>query len=452
VAHLEQFMEKTEESRKGKILLATVKGDVHDIGKNLVEIILGNNGFDVINLGIKVTPEQLVQACREHNPDLIGLSGLLVKSAQQMVITAQDLRAAGIDKPLLVGGAALTRKFTATRIAPEYDGLVLYAKDAMDGLELANKLSHPEQAEKLRLKVQQEQQALLTPQQEVAATEAKAIPSRSPEITFENDTVLPPPDCDRHILRDYPLGHLQPYLNLRMLLGKHLGLKGNVEALLASGDEKATELKAVIDELLALGNRDKIIRPQGMYRFFPAQSDGNKILIYDPQDHSRVLETFDFPRQQVEPYLCLSDFLRPVESGIMDTVGFLVVTAGQGVTELANRWKEEGHYLRSHALQALALELAEAFAERVHHIMRDAWGFPDPADFTMQERFGARYQGIRVSFGYPACPNLDDQQQLFRLLTPADIGVQLTDGSMMDPEASVSALVFSHQQARYFNA
>ncbi|MCX7570306.1 methionine synthase [Tumebacillus sp. DT12] len=452
VAHLEQFMEKSDASLKGKILLATVKGDVHDIGKNLVEIILGNNGYQIVNLGIKVAPEQLIAAVRAEKPDAIGLSGLLVKSAQQMVITAQDLKAAGIDVPILVGGAALTRKFTSNRIAPEYSGLVLYAKDAMDGLDIANRIGHPEERERLLLEQQAHLDALISADSGLAqAAAAKApVPDRSPII--DSADVLLPPDLERHVLRDYPVGHLQPYLNLRMLLGKHLGLKGNVEALLKEGDEKANELLGVVNQLLDEAKTQGTIKPQGLYRWFPAQSSGNRVVIYDPQDHSRVLETFDFPRQQEEPYLCLSDFLKPVESGEMDYVGFLTVTAGAGISALANRWKDEGQYLRSHVLQALALELAEAFAERVHHIMRDAWGFPDPAELTMNERFGARYQGIRVSFGYPACPNLEDQSQLFRLLSPQDIGVELTDGFMMEPEASVSAMVFAHPQARYFNA
>lgn len=449
VSFLEPFMEKTETATKGKILLATVKGDVHDIGKNLVEIILANNGYEVVNLGIKVPPEQLIAACREERPDAIGLSGLLVKSAQQMVITAQDLRAAGIDVPLLVGGAALTRKFTSNRIAPEYKGIVLYAKDAMDGLDLVNRLQDPAEREKLRAAQQAvEEEASTPPQAEAAAASLK--PKRS--AVSRTVPVHVPPDCERHVLRHYPISHLQPYLNLRMLLGKHLGVRGNVEKLLEAGDEKVTGLYQLVQELLAEANRDGTITAHGMYQFFPAQADGDDILVYDPRDHSRLLERFRFPRQPEEPFLCLSDFLRPVESGEMDYVGFLAVTAGSGIRERSALLKERGDYLRSHVLQALALELAEAFAERVHHVMRDVWGFPDPAEMTMLERFGARYQGIRVSFGYPACPNLEDQAKLFRLLKPEDIGIQLTEGFMMEPEASVSAMVFAHPEARYFNA
>jgi 5-methyltetrahydrofolate--homocysteine methyltransferase len=451
VAYLEPFMEKTETAAKGTVMLATVKGDVHDIGKNLVEIILGNNGYKIINLGIKVPPEQIIEACREQKPDMIGLSGLLVKSAQQMVTTAQDLKAAGIDAPILVGGAALTRKFTDNRIAPEYDGLVLYAKDAMNGLELANKLVNPEERAKLEETVERAREQAVVETEKVKESVAEEIVSQRSSVRTDAPVFLPP-DFERHILRDYPLTHLQPYVNLRMLLGKHLGIRGNVDKLLAEGDPKTVELKQIVDELLAEAKETGLLKAQGMYRFFPAQSKGNEIYIYDPQDHSKVIQTFTFPRQKKEPYLCLADFVKPVESGVMDYVAFLVVTAGQGVREKAEEWKESGEYLRSHVLQALALELAEAFAERLHHILRDTWGFPDPADMTMVERFGARYQGMRVSFGYPACPNLDDQRLLFDLLRPEDIGVHLTDGCMMEPEASVSAMVFSHPEARYFNA
>lgn len=449
VAYLEQFMEKNETSVKGKIILATVKGDVHDIGKNLVEIILSNNGYRIINLGIKVPPERIIEAYREEKVDAIGLSGLLVKSAQQMIVTAQDLRTAGIDVPIMVGGAALTRKFTKNRIRPEYDGMVVYAKDAMDGLDLANKLMNPVSREVMQLEMEAEKEADASSAETVKPLPELTRVERS-DIAIDNP-VLVPPDLERHTLRNYPLSHILPYVNMQMLLGHHLGLRGSVEQLLASGDPKATDLKAVVDGIMQEAVRDGIIQAHAMYRFFPAQSSGNSVIIYDPENTSNILHTFTFPRQKVEPFLCLSDFLKPVESGEMDYVGFMVVTAGHGVRELSTAWKEQGDYLRSHALQSVALEVAEGLAERVHHMMRDIWGFPDPANMTMKQRHGARYQGIRVSFGYPACPDLEDQGPLFKLMQPEDIGVELTEGFMMEPEASVSAMVFSHPQAKYFN-
>ncbi|MEK4358517.1 methionine synthase [Paenibacillus sp. FSL M7-1455] len=449
VSYLEQFMEKNETSVKGKMLLATVKGDVHDIGKNLVEIILSNNGYEIVNLGIKVAPETIIEAYRREKADLIGLSGLLVKSAQQMVVTAQDLRNAGVDVPIMVGGAALTRKFTKTRIRPEYNGLVVYAKDAMDGLDLANKLMDPVQREAMRAEMEAELEAL-----KAETEKPQVLPeiTRAAKSSVSTDVpVFIPPDLERHIIRNYPITHIVPYMNMQMLLGHHLGLRGQVEQLLAEGNEKAVELKATVDSLLEEAASEGIIQAHAMYRFFPAQSRGNDIVIYDPEDMSKVLHTFTFPRQNVPPFLCLADFLKSQDSGQMDYVGFLVVTAGQGISKLSSEWKDKGDYLRSHVLQSVALETAEALAERVHHIMRDSWGFSDPADMTMKQRHGARYQGIRVSFGYPACPDLEDQGPLFKLMKPEDIGVHLTEGFMMEPEASVSAMVFAHPEARYFN-
>jgi 5-methyltetrahydrofolate--homocysteine methyltransferase len=450
VNYLEPFMEKSETAVKGKIILATVKGDVHDIGKNLVEIILSNNGYKIINLGIKVPPDQIVDAQRRENADAIGLSGLLVKSAQQMVITAQDLRTAGVDVPILVGGAALTRKFTKTRIQPEYEGVVLYAKDAMDGLDIANRLSDPEQRKRL---IQELRESLESDVMDTGKKEEKQpqLTRVSSSAVSKDLPVQMPQDTDRHIMRDYPISHLMPYVNMQMLLGHHLGLKGKVEALLSDKDTKALQLKDTVDSILYAAQNDGIIKAHGMYRFFPAQSSGNDVIVYDPQDHSKVLETFTFPRQDKEPYLCLADYLKSVESGQMDYVGFLLVTAGHDINELAKDWRDKGDYLKSHALQATALEVAEGFAERIHHIMRDVWGIADRVDMTMQERFGAKYVGQRFSFGYPACPNLEDQAKLFNLLKPEDIGVELTESFMMEPEASVSAIVFAHKEARYFN-
>ncbi|MBA2940035.1 methionine synthase [Paenibacillus sp. CGMCC 1.16610] len=450
VSYLEPFMEKSETAVKGKIILATVKGDVHDIGKNLVEIILSNNGYKIVNLGIKVPPEQIIDAQRKENADAIGLSGLLVKSAQQMVITAQDLRTAGVDVPILVGGAALTRKFTKTRIQPEYEGVVLYAKDAMDGLDIANRLSDPEQRKRLiqELRENLESDVMDTGKKEEKLPQLTRVSSSA---VSKDLPVQVPQDTERHIMRDYPISHLMPYVNMQMLLGHHLGLKGKVEALLSDRDAKAMQLKDTVDSILYAAQNNGIIKAHGMYRFFPAQSSGNDVIVYDPQDHSKVLETFTFPRQDKEPYLCLADYLKSVESGQMDYVGFLLVTAGHDINELAKEWRDKGDYLKSHALQATALEVAEGFAERIHHIMRDVWGIADRVDMTMQERFGAKYIGQRFSFGYPACPNLEDQAKLFNLLKPEDIGVELTESFMMEPEASVSAIVFAHKEARYFN-
>jgi 5-methyltetrahydrofolate--homocysteine methyltransferase len=490
VAHLEQFMEKKADSTRGKVLLATVKGDVHDIGKNLVEIILSNNGFNVINLGIKVPPEDLIKACREHKPDAIGLSGLLVKSAQQMVITAGDLKQAGITVPLLVGGAALSDKFTRTRIAPSYERVVVYCKDAMTGLSIMNRLMDPSEREK----VVADHMSSGGPSSREAAVE------EYPETTVRSKRVrvLPPrpaPYPDRKV-RDVPqLRELWEYINPQMLFVRHLGFKSNFEKALAARDPKALELQNLVEDVKA--EAAKFMKVKAVWQFFDAESDGNSIKLFSHHEGTKAarqrsgsprpsggegqgegvpLHTFHFHRQRKPDGLCLSDFVMPPSvsprpSGgsrvpetplssaakgqgegafVRDSVALFVVGAGTGIRQRAEEYKARGEYLKSHALQALAIETAEACAEWLHRRLREDWGFPDPAETTMIDRFQARYQGKRYSFGYPACPALEDQSGIWKLLRPDEIGVSLTDGYMMDPEASVSALVFHHPDCVYF--
>ena len=454
VAYLEPYMEKGESSLKGKIILATVKGDVHDIGKNLVDIVLSNNGFEVINLGIKVLPQQLIEAYRAEEPDYIGLSGLLVKSAQQMVVTAQDLRQAGVRAPILVGGAALSNRFTALKIAPAYDDApVLYAKDAMQGLDLANQLSQESQRQGLVARVQAEQQALRLRATDTEPQRPAVAASRAERSAARTDVPLPGvPTFERLVFRDLSLDYLWPYLNPQMLYGKHMGLHGNVQKRFAQGDLKAIAMKERVDAVFQEVLDAHLVSAHAVCRYFPAQAEGDTVLVYNPDDPARVIERFTFPRQNGGKRLCLADFVRPVESGEMDSVAFFVVTCGLGVRDLATMYKDAGAYMRSHAIQAIAIELAEACAEKLHQDLRAWWDFPDPPEMTMRDRFRAAYRGLRVSFGYPACPDLEDQDKLFRLLGPEDIGVQLTDGFMMDPEASVSALVLHHPEAEYFRA
>jgi 5-methyltetrahydrofolate--homocysteine methyltransferase len=445
VAYLEPFMEKADSAARATIVLATVKGDVHDIGKNLVEIILGNNGYRVINLGIKIPPEELIAACHAHRPDAIGLSGLLVKSAQQMVVTAQDLRTAGIDVPLFVGGAALTRKFTATRIAPEYGGLTLYARDAMDGLDLANRLFSPATREALVERLGREQAALAAGDGASGAAAGPAPAAAPARPRLARVEVMRPPDYDAHVLRDVPLAHIFPYLNLQMLLGKHLGLRGLVGRLLESGDARALELRALVDDLQRDAVARGLLRAHGLYRWFRARAAGDALHILDAAGGE--LARFQFPRQRDGEGLCLADFVR---DDLDDTVALFAVTCGEGVRERARALQERGEFLRSHALQALAIESAEAFAEMLHARLRTLWGFPDPPEVSVADKLKGRYRGLRVSFGYPACPELADQAILWKLLVPEQIGITLTESYMMDPEASVSALVFHHPESRYF--
>jgi 5-methyltetrahydrofolate--homocysteine methyltransferase len=450
VAHLEPHMEKTESLNKGTVVLATVKGDVHDIGKNLVEIILGNNGFRVINLGIKVPPEELIKAYKQHQPDAIGLSGLLVKSAQMMVITAQDLKTAGIACPILVGGAALSNRFTRIKIAPEYDGLVAYANDAMNGLDLANQIMDRESRESLKVRLDEEGRKLLASASKAAENGTKPA---APRATVKHELEVPrPPDLKFHVLRNYDLAEIFPYINPAMLYSRHLGLK-DAENALKKGEPKALELKAAVEEVEAVMLAREDIAANAIYRFFPAQSDGDSRVMILGADGKSVLETFRFGRQSAAPGLCLADFVAPRDSGRVDYLCLFITTVGTGVRALAEEWKARGDYLRSHILQVLALEGAEAFAELLHEKIRKMWGFGDPPNLSKKDLFQAHYRGKRFSPGYPACPRLEDQEIIFRLLEADQhgIGVHLTEGFMMDPEASVSAMVLHHPEARYFS-
>jgi 5-methyltetrahydrofolate--homocysteine methyltransferase len=448
VSHLEQYMEKSESATKGRVVLATVKGDVHDIGKNLVEIIFSNNGYRVVNLGIKVPPEQLIAACAEHKPDALGLSGLLVKSAGQMAITAGDLREAGVAVPLLVGGAALSDKFTRTRIAPEYGGTVCYAKDAMAGLALLNALMDP--AARAQLAARHAPETAPAPVGGGAA--ASAAPSQVRSRKVRADLPIPAPHSLERHQRDVPqLAEIWSYINPLMLYRHHLGFKDNFEQALAARDSRALELQELVEELKR--EAAEFFRVRVAWQFFPVEPEGNAIHFFPPGAAAgdAPLHTFQFERQRREDGLCLADYVLPPANGRRDHVALMAVTAGAGVRERAEAAKQAGRYVESHGIQVLALETAEAAAEWLHRRIREDWGFPDPPGMTMKERFTSRYRGKRYAFGYPACPNLNDQAGLWKLLRPETIGIELTEGMMMEPEASTSALVFHHPDCAYFS-
>ncbi|UWG98144.1 methionine synthase [Dehalobacter sp. DCM] len=492
VTILKPHMAKAEEAIKGKILLATVKGDVHDIGKNLVEIILSNNGYQVINLGVKVSSEQLIAAAKQEQPDAIGLSGLLVKSVQQMLLTAQDLQAAGIALPLILGGAALSRKYTEERIAPLYGGPVLYARDAMDGLNLLNHvMKNSENNPHAKYTAIAETQTRI---KTVTAANEKA-PDPVPETDLEESTdhtanpwefpLYRPQSTDRYLMRDYPLEELIPALDLPFILRRYLGVKRNphhllkeelntaAQALAAAQAHDQNQLRfeeylCIVEDFLKEIAEKKLITVHGVYAIYPAYAAGNSICILDSRDGQSVLEELRFPRQHKangEKGLCLADFIRPqpeiIGNGTVrdiadsDYIGIFALTAGKGIREKAHAYKEEGEYLKSFLLQVLALELAESFAEKMHEIIRQAWGIEMRTTLTNANGSAGKrpitYQGIRVSPGYPIYPDLEEQGKLFRLLKPQDIGLELTESWMMDPEASVTAVVFSHPNARIFN-
>jgi 5-methyltetrahydrofolate--homocysteine methyltransferase len=451
VSHLEPHMEQADAAVKGKIVLATVKGDVHDIGKNLVEIIMGNNGYQVINLGIKVPPDVLIAAVKEHKPDIVGLSGLLVKSAKMMVETAQDFSQAGITTPVLVGGAALSNRFTRLRIAPEYDGMVAYAPDAMSGLALANSIQDADERAKLVASFDEEADAMRVAD-EAAQSSKEEVGEDVPPAQLRHDFDIPnPPDLRLHVINDHPLDEIFPFINPQMLYVRHLGYKGRFADDLEAGVEAAVELRESVRKVEDLMLAQSDIKAHAIFKFFPANSDGQRIQVNGAED-KKIAEEFYLGRQSQRDGLCLADYLLPQSSGKTDYLGMFVVSVGNGVRALAEKWMADGQFLNSHILSALALESAEAFAELLHQQIRQMWGFGDKAGTTPQDLFRTQYHGKRFSFGYPACPRLEDQEQLFRLLdVSANLDVELTEGYMMDPESSVSALVFHHPDAKYFN-
>ena len=453
VNHLEPYMESAgEATSRGTIILATVKGDVHDIGKNLVDIILSNNGYKVINLGIKIPPFDLIDACRKYEPDIVGLSGLLVKSAQMMVDTVRDFQSAGLSVPVLVGGAALSNRFTRLRISPEYKGMVVYSQDAMTGLALTGNLVNTKEREKLRVQLDEEY-LLLVQDEKSKQNRERSQPSVEKNRTSISKVIAPPqpPDVITHVIDDYDLAEVFPYINPTMLYVRHLGFRGRFLELLDAGDVKALELRSHVKEVEEIMLARPDIRAKTVYKFFRSASDGDDVVILSPNGKKEI-ERFRFGRQESGDGLCLAVYLQTIESGVADYVALFVTTVGPGIRELAEEWKSDGNFLKSHILQLLALEGAEGFAELIHERIRAMWGIGERVALSKEDLFKTRYQGRRFSFGYPACPRLEDQVNIWRLLDPENnIDVKLTEEYMMEPEGSVSALVFHHPEAKYFN-
>ena len=464
VAHLEQFMEKDESSVKGKIIMATVKGDVHDIGKNLVGIIIGNNGYEVIDLGINTPAEKIRDAVVKEKADFLGLSGLLVKSAAEMVNTVAVLREAGISIPIFVGGAALTEKFTVNKIEPAYENnIVIYSKDAMTALSDLNKMIDEKKFEEFREYLQKRRDLLLIKdEKELQKLKVKQTVSdikdkdgtfdyskiEIPKYNFEK--IYKPETLNKQIITNIKAKDVFPFINLQMLIGKHLGLKWIVGKMLEKQDPRTVKIYNEIKDIIEHG--DEYFDITAIYKYFPVRRKYGKeknefSLEILSDDSSKVIETFNFPRQKYGQYLSLNDYVNP--DGI-DYVGFFVATAGEKSRIVSNELKAKGEFYKGHLVNSIGLELAEATSEYIHQIMRKDVGIIDK-ELQTEDILKANYQGNRYSFGYPACPDLSDQKKLFKLLKPEIYGIKLTDEFMMYPEASVSAIVFSQPFCKYFN-
>jgi 5-methyltetrahydrofolate--homocysteine methyltransferase len=459
VAYLEPKMEKIEGSQKATIVLATVKGDVHDIGKNLVDIILTNNGYRVVNLGIKQPSDAIINAAIAEKADAIGLSGLLVKSTLEMKYVVQDLHHQKLEFPVICGGAALTRKYVEDDLRREYNGLgaVFYADDAFAGLHIMEDLASPNGARERRIEEGKLIKEFVKPAAPGSGSEAPtkpnieiAAPPNIPQPPFWGTRVLKPADFD--------LREVFQYINETALFKNQWQLKT------ASQEDYArlveTKYRPILKELEEEAIAGGWLEPKVVYGYFGAQGEGNDVIVYNlpegwKQGDSVPAEAlrFTFPRQKEGRGLCLSDFFLKKASGQMDVLGMTCVTVGARASHETQKLFEGGEYTKYLYLHGLSVETAEALAEFNHKKMREELGIAGDDSPHIRDLFHQKYRGSRYSFGYPACPNLEDQTKLFALLHPDEtIGVQLTTGFLLDPEQSTSAIVVHHPAAKYFVA
>jgi 5-methyltetrahydrofolate--homocysteine methyltransferase len=468
VSHLEQFMERTTGQTKGRIVLATVKGDVHDIGKNLVDIILSNNGYTVFNLGIKQPIADIIRAAREHRADAVGLSGLLVKSVNVMEENLRELNEQGIATPVLLGGAALTRHYCESHLRSIYSGQCYYGKDAFDGLRVMDHLMGgqaetltAEIADRLAKRSRAEETIVQDRIRKLAA--ANTTDTGAPGVvavaaTARSDVsatvaVPRPPFWGTRVVAELDLDDIYPFINPVALFRGQWGIKKGAMSDPEYDALVEDKILPVFEQLKVRCRSEKILQPMVVYGYFPCSADGNDLVIFDPAEPEarREMERFTFPRQDSKRRLCISDFFRPVESGELDTVAFHCVTMGRRASEEARRLFEANDYTNYLYLHGLGVETAEALAEMWHKRIRQELGIAGEDSPRTRELFTQHYRGSRYSFGYPACPDMGDQAKLFRLLEPERIGCMLTENWQIDPEQSTSAIIVHHTEAKYFN-
>ena len=467
VAHLEQFMEKIEGQQKGTFVLATVKGDVHDIGKNLVDIILTNNGYKVINLGIKQPIANIITAVNENKPDAIGLSGLLVKSTVVMRENLEELTQLGFNLPVLLGGAALTRAYVEEDCVAAYgSGRVAYAQDAFDGLDLMNKLAdgqfdthldeikkrkhnRPSNAKAKQRWSQNEQAGEKLIGVELRPMEVEAIKLKRAELAKQ--VIVPtPPFWGARIIENVPFKALIPYLNEQMLFTFHWGFKKAGKSLDEYWKWVETDVKPILKRLIDECEREDILQPKAAYGYFKCAAEGNDLVLFD-ESGKKETGRFSLPRQDKEGGICVSDFFREIDSGERDVLAMQVVTAGQKVADVAREWFASNRYQDYLYLHGLGVEIAESLAEYIHKRIRSELGFGHEDERDVKKLLKQGYRGSRYSFGYPAVPRLEDQKLLLELLGAQRIGIELSEEFQLHPEQSTSAIVVHHPQAKYFN-
>jgi len=461
VAHLEQYMDKVDSASKGIMVLATVKGDVHDIGKNLVDIILTNNGYRVINLGIKVPVESMIHAAQEHGADAIGMSGLLVKSTLIMKQNLEVLNEQGITIPVILGGAALTRRYVEDDLRQVYKGSVFYANDAFDGLAFMGKIGAGDLATTTGGGDDGGEEESLTGTEAkiaLAVSEDQRYKERQSPATGDarrskvrRDAPIPkPPFWGTKILDSLSLGEVFHFVNeVALIRGQWQVRKGKL-ADAAYQEMLREKVYPEYEALKAKAAREKLLQPKAVYGYFPCQAEGDDLIVYE-SDGATVRTRFTFPRQKNDRYLCLADYFAPVDSGRMDVAAFHLVTMGSVASEHSAKLFSGGNYKDYLYFHGLSVESAEALAELIHKRIREELGIAGKDAPDVRRLFSQGYQGARYSFGYPACPNLEDQTKLFDLLEGERIGVHLTDEYSLEPEQSTNAIIVHHPEARYFN-
>jgi 5-methyltetrahydrofolate--homocysteine methyltransferase len=458
VAYLEKFMTRAAGAEKGTLVLATVKGDVHDIGKNLVDIILSNNGYRVVNLGIKQPIDAILDAAEREKADAIGMSGLLVKSTVVMKENLEHMSGRGLSIPVICGGAALNRRYVDGALSDAYRTAdVYYGADAFSGLKLMEEICGHAPGRVLtgpgRKRVARGAAAGAEGREEVETRLREALGFVAPAGVKPALRVPAPPFLGTRIVGpgELPLHDILPYINRRALFrGQWQYRRGR-----RSEDEYRLFLAQVVEPTFHQWCRraadERLLEPKLVYGYFACNSDGNDLIVYDPQSGRERLR-FTFPRQRDGKHLCISSFFLPVESGERDVVAFHLVTMGAVATETAQGFFKADRYAEYLHFHGLAVEAAEALAEYWHMRIRSELGIGGQDAFTVEAFFHQAYQGSRYSFGYPACPRLEDQAQLFDLLDPARIGLSLTDEFQLVPEQSTSAIIVHHPEARYFHA
>lgn len=449
------------QSSAGKILLATVKGDVHDIGKNIVGVVLGCNNYEIIDMGVMVPCEKILQRAIEENVDIIGLSGLITPSLEEMAYVAEEMERTGMKLPLIIGGATTSKIHTAVKIAPNYNNTVVYVKDASKSVSVAGSLMSKDQRVDFDVQVRKEYQELRDSHANrtslvkyVSLQEAR---DNMLKIDWKKQPPVKPNFVGRKTFSNYPLGEIRQYISwifffiVWQMKGKYPDILDDKE----QGEEARKLLKdanALLDNII----KNQSLTANGVISILPANAVGDNIEVYTDETRTKVLTTFTNLRNQTKkdeglPNLCLSDFIAPKETGIADYVGAFTVTAGLGVEQIVKRFEKDMDDYNSIMVKALADRLAEAFTELIHlRVRKEFWGYAPDENLSLEELLLEKCQGIRPAHGYPACPEHSEKRVLFDLLQAEEIGVSLTDSFAMYPAASVSGLIFAHPQSRYF--